>query len=174
MIFTWADVLSAEPRFAENVERRFEMYPSHVLATFRKDRSPRVTGLEVHFLLGELWLGMAHNSLKARDLARDPRFAVQANPGAGDARADGDVRIAGRAVEVTERRLRTRYVDAVRPPLPFQLFRVDVAEIVQTEIEGDDLVLRSWRPGRPLHTVRRGTEGAVPPGNLRMGDAAAC
>ncbi|MFJ1645167.1 pyridoxamine 5'-phosphate oxidase family protein [Streptomyces sp. NPDC088258] len=172
MIFTWADVVSAEPRFAENVQRRFEMYPHHVLATLRKDGSPRVTALEATFRFGELWLGMMPNSLKARDLLRDPRFAVQANPGAGDAQADGDVRVGGRAVEVTERRIRTRFVDEVRPPLPFQLFRVEVGEIVQTEIEGDDLVLRSWRPGRPLHTVRRGTDAAAPREGVPAGDAA--
>ncbi|MEW1724111.1 pyridoxamine 5'-phosphate oxidase family protein [Streptomyces sp. NPDC093109] len=162
MTITWADVVSAEPRFAEAVQRRFEMYQHHVLATLRKDGSPRVTGLEVTFLSGELWLGMMPNSLKARDLLRDPRFAVQANPGAGDAMADGDVRVGGRAREVTDRRVRARFISEIRPPLPFQLFRVDVGEIVQTEIEGDDLVLRSWRPDRPLRTIRRGTGDAPP------------
>lgn len=43
-----------------------------------------MTGLEVTFLDGELWLGMMPHWRKAQDLRRDPRFAVQANPGAGD------------------------------------------------------------------------------------------
>ncbi|MFJ2113082.1 pyridoxamine 5'-phosphate oxidase family protein [Streptomyces sp. NPDC087850] len=153
---TWADFVSAEPRFAGAVRRRFEKYPHHVLATVRKDGSPRVTGLEVTFLFGELWLGMMSNSWKARDLLRDPRCAVHTNPGAGNEMADGDARIGGRAVEEADAAVIARFVAEVAPPVPFHLFRVELGEVVQTCVEGDDLVVRAWRPGRALRTVRRG------------------
>jgi hypothetical protein len=157
MTFTWSDFVSAEPRFAEAVQRRFEKYPHHVLATLRKDASPRVSGLEVTFLWGELWLGMMPDSRKSQDLLRDPRFAVQANPGADDRMADGDVRVGGRAVEVGDETVRARFVAELAPPEPFQLFRVEPTEVVETRIDGSDLVLRVWRPGNPLRTVRRAT-----------------
>ncbi|MFD5031205.1 pyridoxamine 5'-phosphate oxidase family protein [Streptomyces sp. NPDC058405] len=171
MTHTWADFVSAEPRFAETVRRRFEQYTHHVLATLRKDGSPRVTGLEVFFRSGELWLGMMPNSRKAQDLLRDPRFAVHANPGGGGDRgdgngdgiaADGDVRVGGRAVEVSDESVIARFVAEVRPPLPFHLFRVELTEVVQTRVEGEDLVVRVWQPGRPLRTVRRGNDDSAP------------
>lgn len=42
---------------------------------------------------------MMPDSLKALDLRRDPRFALQANQGPGTTMAGGDVRISGRAYE---------------------------------------------------------------------------
>lgn len=98
----WAGFAAAEPALADTVEARFGAYTHHVLATLRKDGSPRTTGLEVRFLTGELWLGMMPDSLKALDLRRDPRFALQANPGDGTGMGGGDVRIAGRAIEVED------------------------------------------------------------------------
>ncbi|MYZ37450.1 MULTISPECIES: pyridoxamine 5'-phosphate oxidase family protein [unclassified Streptomyces] len=162
MTFTWADFRSAEPDFADTVRQRFQMYPHHVLATLRKDGSPRVSGLEVPFLFGELWLGMMPNSLKALDLLRDPRLNVQANPGSGNALADGDVRIGGRALAVTDESLLARVSAEVGVPLPFHLFRVELSEVVWTGMDGEDMVVRIWRPGQPLRTVRRGA-GEGPP-----------
>ncbi|MEU1467756.1 pyridoxamine 5'-phosphate oxidase family protein [Streptomyces sp. NPDC005761] len=156
---TWTDFRSAEPDFADTVRRRFEQYKHHVLATLRKDGSPRVTGLEVEFRLGEPLLGMMPNSRKALDLFRDPRFAVHANPGPDAEMADGDVRISGRAVEVTDPDLLARFIAEVKPPEPFHLFRVELTEVVRIGLEGGDtLVIRSWRPGRPLRTIRRGND----------------
>ncbi|WP_406449057.1 pyridoxamine 5'-phosphate oxidase family protein [Streptomyces sp. NBC_00876] len=156
---SWADFRTAEPDFADTVRQRFEQYKHHVLATVRKDGSPRVTGLEVEFRLGEPFLGMMPGSRKARDLFRDPRFAVQANPGPDAEMADGDVRISGRAVEVTDAAVLARFIDEVEPPQPFHLFRVELTEVVRTGIEGGDtLVIQVWRPGHPLHTVRRGND----------------
>lgn len=155
----WTEFRTAEPDFADTVRRRFEQYKHHVLATLRKDGSPRVTGLEVDFRLDEPLLGMMPNSRKALDLRRDPRFAVQANPGPDAEMADGDVRISGRAVEVADPDLLARFIDEVKPPEPFHLFRVELTEVVRTGIEGGDtLVVQFWRPGRPLHTIRRGND----------------
>ncbi|MGW7198746.1 pyridoxamine 5'-phosphate oxidase family protein [Streptomyces chryseus] len=156
MVTNWTDFQRAQPEFAQAVRRRFEQYKHHVLATIRKDGSPRVTGLEVNFLHGELWLGMMPHSRKAQDLRRDPRFAVQANPGAGDDMRDGDVRVSGRAVEVTDPEVIARFSGEVAPPEPFHLFRVEPTEVVATSIEGGELVMRAWRPGRPVRTIRRG------------------
>ena len=162
MTFTWADFVSAEPRFAETVQRRFEQHTHHVLGTLRKDGSPRLTGLEVTFRFGELWLGMMPNSRKAQDLLRDPRFAVHANPGAGGGMEDGDVRVGGRAVEVTDAGVLARFAETVAPPLPFHLFGVDLTEVVRTGLDGDELVVQVWRPGRPPRTVRRASDDSPP------------
>jgi hypothetical protein len=155
---SWADFRAAEPAFADTVQKRFQQYKHHVLATLRKDGSPRVTGLEVVFRMDELWLGMMPNSRKALDLRRDPRFAIQANPGPDAEMADGDIRISGRALEVTDAGTLARFVQEEKPPEPFHLFRTELAEVVRTGLDGDDLVVQVWRPGHTLRTIRRGND----------------
>ncbi|WP_345588535.1 pyridoxamine 5'-phosphate oxidase family protein [Streptomyces marokkonensis] len=151
----WAEFAAVEPALAATVEARFGAYTHHTLATLRKDGSPRTTGLEVRFLGGELWLGMMPGSLKALDLRRDPRFALQANPGDGTGMGGGDVRIGGRAIEVEDPERRAAYVKEVEPPEPFHLFRTELTEIVRTCVEDACLVVQVWQPGESLRTVRR-------------------
>ncbi|OIJ99120.1 pyridoxamine 5'-phosphate oxidase family protein [Streptomyces colonosanans] len=156
MASNWAAFTTAEPDLAKTVEERFGAFTHHVLATLRRDGSPRTTGLEVRFLYGELWLGMMPDSLKALDLRRDPRFALQANPGPGSGTAGGDVRIGGRAVEVDDPQTKGAYVKEVEPPEPFHLFRTELTEVVRTYVEDDTyLVADVWKPGEPVRTLRR-------------------
>ncbi|MET7567877.1 pyridoxamine 5'-phosphate oxidase family protein [Streptomyces sp. NPDC005492] len=156
MTANWAAFTAAEPDLATTVEERFGAFTHHVLATLRKDGSPRTAGLEVRFLDGELWLGMMPDSLKALDLRRDPRFALQANPGAGTEMGGGDVRVAGRAVEVTDAGAKGAYSKEVEPPEPFHLFRTELTEVVRTCVEDEKyLVVQIWTPGVPVRTIRR-------------------
>ncbi|MFI2202382.1 pyridoxamine 5'-phosphate oxidase family protein [Streptomyces sp. NPDC020192] len=151
----WGAFVSAAPGPARIAEERFRAHRHHVLATLRRDGSPRTSGLEADFRGGELWLGMMDGSLKALDLRRDPRFALQANPGEGTGMGGGDVRIAGRAYEVEGER-KARYAKEVEPPQPFHLFRTELTEVVRTYVEDDRyLVVQVWTPGAPLRTIRR-------------------
>ncbi|MGC3000165.1 pyridoxamine 5'-phosphate oxidase family protein [Streptomyces sp. G35A] len=152
----WEAFTAAEPEFARTVEERFGAYTHHILATLRRDGSPRTTGLEVRFLNGELWLGMMPHSLKALDLRRDPRFALQANPGEGTGMGGGDVRISGRAIEVEDAGTRSRYAEEVKPPKRFHLFRTELTEVVRTSVEDDTyLVVQVWKPGEPVRALKR-------------------
>ncbi|RLL69558.1 pyridoxamine 5'-phosphate oxidase family protein [Streptomyces sp. Z26] len=163
MTTSWADFASAAPAHAALVRKRFGAHRHHVLATLRADGSPRVTGLEADISGGELWLGMMPGSRKALDLRRDPRFALHANPGAGTEMEDGDVRVAGRAVEVTDPGTLARYADAApegERPEVFHLFRADLTEVVRTYLVLPDMCLDVWRPGAPLRTLRRGNDDA--------------
>jgi len=156
MTVNWAAFCAAEPDLARTVEERFGAFTHHVLATLRKDGSPRTTGLEVRFLDGELWLGMMPGSLKALDLNRDPRFALQANPGPGTAMGGGDVRISGGAIGVEDGEAKAAYSKEVEPPEPFHLFRTELTEVVRTYVEDDKyLVVQVWKPGGPLRTIKR-------------------
>ncbi|MCC9709195.1 MULTISPECIES: pyridoxamine 5'-phosphate oxidase family protein [unclassified Streptomyces] len=152
----WGAFVAAEPELAETVEARFGAFTHHVLATLRKDGSPRTTGLEVRFKRGELWLGMMPDSLKALDLRRDPRFALQANPGPGTGMGGGDVRVSGRAVEVDDPAEKAAYGEEVEPPEPFHLFRAELTEVVRTYVEDDKyLVVQVWKPGEPVRALKR-------------------
>ncbi|MEC4015604.1 pyridoxamine 5'-phosphate oxidase family protein [Streptomyces sp. H27-D2] len=154
---SWAEFEVAEPALAKTVQARFQQFKHHVLATLRADGSPRVTGLEVDFRFGEIWLGMMPSSRKALDLRRDPRCSLQANPGPDTDMAGGDVRLSGRAVEVTDPEAIARFVEAVKPPEPFHLFRVELTEVVRTHVDGMALVVTAWHPDRPVTTTRRGS-----------------
>ncbi|MET8679013.1 pyridoxamine 5'-phosphate oxidase family protein [Streptomyces sp. NPDC004647] len=162
MTTPWAGFQAAESDFAKTVQERFQQFKHQVLATLRRDGAPRVTGIEVDFRFGEMWLGMMPQSRKALDLRRDPRFSVQANPGPDTTMEGGDVRVGGHAVEVTDPAVISRFADEVQPPEPFHLFRVEVTEVVRTCVEGEDLVVQVWRPGSPLRTIRRRTDDSAP------------
>src|ERR671924_790581 len=86
---------------ARAVRARFDAHLHKLLATLRRDGSPRVSGTEVTFRDGELWLGMMPNSRKAMDLRRNPRLALHSGSLEVDM-AEGDAKISGRAEEITD------------------------------------------------------------------------
>lgn len=133
-----------------------DRYQHKVLATLRKDGSPRVSGTEADFRDGELWLGSMAGAVKALDLRRDPRMALHVTSAAPD-QADpssweGDVKLAGRAVEVTDAQVLASFE---LPGDGSHLFRVELTEVVWTRVEGDDLLMDSWREGVGVRRIRR-------------------
>lgn len=143
---TWSEVSAAAPELAAAVEARFRATKHHVLATLRRDGSPRVSGTEVDFGGGEPRLGSMWQAVKARDLRRDGRFALHANPGDGSM-AGGDAKVAGVAVEVADH----------EGAGTSHLFRLDVHEVVLTSVhpDRDRLVIESWRPDEGYRRVER-------------------
>src|SRR2546429_100973 len=101
LMASWSEVESAAPELAERVRERFEATGLGLLATLRADGSPRISGIEPLFALDELWLGMMHGSRKAADLQRDPRLALH-NATEDKQVTNGDARITGRAVEISD------------------------------------------------------------------------
>lgn len=153
---SWRTFEKEAPDLAARVRARFEATKHHVLATLRRDGSPRVSGTEVGFWRDDLTIGSMYQAVKARDLKRDPRFAIHANPGDGSMEG-GDAKVAGRAVEVTDPAEIAAYVKEEEPPEPFHLFRLELTEAVLTSLhpDGDRLVIESWRPGEPVRRVER-------------------
>jgi pyridoxamine 5'-phosphate oxidase-like protein len=161
---SWQEVEAAVPDLAAAVRTVFDAHKHKVLATLRADGSPRVSGNEVTFKDGEIWLGMMHRSVKALDLLRDPRLAVHS--ATVDAELTlGDAKLAGRAVEETDPQTIRRFSsdsaeehDGVEPPEPFHLFRVDIGEvsIVRIGDPADHLVIESWSPAAGYRRTERG------------------
>lgn len=151
-VVSWQEFADAAPGLAQRVRERFEAAESHVLATIRRDGSPRVSGTEVDFAGAELMLGSMLNARKATDLRRDPRFAIHAHPA-----ANGDAKVAGVAVEVTD----PAEVQAVQGDQPSHLFRLDLREAALTEVVGNTLVVTLWRAGEPLVRFERPGNGPV-------------
>ena len=158
---SWRDVEASAPELAAAVRALFDAYRHKTLATLRKDGSPRISGIEVAFIDGDIWFGGMWQSLKALDLQRDPRFALHSGTGDADPTAwKGDAKIAGRAVEITDP-ARIAAIQAASggeaPPGPSHLFRADVAEVVVTRVGDppDHLVIELWREGRGVTRIER-------------------
>jgi Pyridoxamine 5'-phosphate oxidase len=153
---SWSEVEAEAPELAALARRYLDLNPHKVLATLRRDGSPRVSGTEVRFHDGELWLGSMPHALKARDLQRDPRFALHGGPVSPEAGWDGDAKLAGRAEEIPDpgRReavLGKRYRDS-------HLFRADVTEVSVVRLAGDPpdhLVIEAWHAGRGVSRRER-------------------
>jgi hypothetical protein len=148
---SWHDVATAEPEFAERVQRVFDAHRHKTLATLRRDGSPRISGIEATFADGEVWLGMMPDSVKLRDLQRDPRLALHSaseDPPETDAGTWlGDAKIAGTAVAA----------DNHGSASAGTRFRIDINEVVLTTIgkPPDHLVIESWHPDRGLSRRKR-------------------
>jgi hypothetical protein len=154
---SWQQFTDAEPEFSAAVWARFAAAKHHVLATLRRDGSPRVSGTEVRVVGPNLALGSMLNAVKAVDLRRDGRFALHANPGDGSM-AGGDAKLAGIAVEITDPELRAALIAANgADPGPFHLFHLELGEAVLTSVAptNDYLLIRTWRPGGPVREQRR-------------------
>jgi hypothetical protein len=155
-VTSWAAFAAEAPELAAATKARFTATKHHLLATLRADGSPRVSGTEVQFHGDDLVAGSMPASVKARDLQRDGRLALHANPGDGSMEG-GDAKIAGVASEVTDPGELAAYAGGVAPPEPFQLFRYGLSEVVLTSLHpaGDRLVIETWRPGRGVTRVER-------------------
>lgn len=150
---SWQEFTQAAPELAKQVRARFDAAESHVLATLRRDGSPRVSGSEVDFTGEHIMVGSMLDARKAQDLQRDGRFAIHASPG-----GSGDVKLAGVAVEVTD----PAEVQAVQGNAqPCHLFRLDLTEAVLTEVRDTTLVVTLWRAGEPLVRLERPDNGPV-------------
>ena len=159
----WAEVERQAPELTARVRRRFEAYGLGMLATLRKDGAPRISGIEVLFDDGEVWLGMMPDSLKAKDLVRDPRFALHSAT-IDKQVAEGDAKIAGRAVLIEDEGTIERFRQAVAahtgyppPPGPMRLFMLDITGLSILKPGGPDFLnLDAWHAGRGLtHTELR-------------------
>jgi hypothetical protein len=146
---SWSDVEAEVPELAALARGFLDSHVHKTLATLRHDDSPRISGTEVAFADGELWLGSMWRAVKALDLRRDPRFALHSGS-ADPPDWTGDAKLAGRAEEVTDTERKAVIIGADAPPSPSHLFRADINEVVVVRLgdPADHLVIEAWHAGR--------------------------
>ncbi len=159
----WTTFVDEAPDLADAVTPLLRRTAHHVLATLRRDGSPRVSGTEVQFVGRELVAGCPAGSAKARDVRRDGRFALHTNPGGptmdgGDAKLAGvaELHTAGALVDALVSKLRDA-ADHPDPPDGVALLRLGLTQVTHTAIhpDRDRLVIRTWHPGRTVESVER-------------------
>lgn len=165
----WATFAAEAPELGRDVTPLLLRTKHHVLATLRADGSPRVSGTEVQFVGDELVAGCPSDSVKARDVARDGRFALHTNPGehtmeGGDAKLAGvaELHTAGPLLRALLDQLRQAHdADEQAPDVErlggVALLRLGLTQVTHTALhpDGDRLVIRTWHPGRGVVTVER-------------------
>ena len=161
---SWGEIEASAPELAARAKAAFDAHKHKVLATLRRDGSPRISGIEASFTDGELWLGMMPSSRKALDLRRDPRLALHSatvDPSDDPTAWPGDAKLTGRAVEVDDPAMLERLgagdqADGEEGDRA-HLFRVEITELVHTRVgdPADHLVIDLWREGKGLRRLQR-------------------
>lgn len=144
---SWGQVREQATELAAAVEERFTARKHCTIATLRADGSPRISGIEVQFEADRVLIGSMMGAVKARDLQRDPRFALHSatvDPPDDPTAWPGEAKVAGRVVALDDRN------DA-------HVWRLDLIEVVLTRIdaEGTGLEITSWHEGRGTGVRRR-------------------
>ena len=92
----WSDLEQAQPRLAGLARERLIDLGVVLVATIRRDGTPRLSPVEPYVLDGDLWLSMMWQSAKARDLLRDPRILVHGVITSRDG-SEGELKVRGTA-----------------------------------------------------------------------------
>jgi hypothetical protein len=143
-VASWSEFEAEVPELAERVRERLDAHSHKTIATIRRDGAPRISGTETELSDGELWIGSMLNALKARDLQRDPRFALHSASEDPDV-WKGDAKLAGVAEEVSA------------PDASSHRFRLNLQEVSTVGLTEDRkaLVIELWKPGEGVRTMER-------------------
>ena len=162
----WTEFTEASPELAGLFRERLDKTGLALLGTIRKDGTPRISPLEAGVFEDHLLLGMMWQSKKALDLIRDPRCLVHSVVANKDG-TDGEVKLRGSAVDVTDKGLRERSAQhsfdttGWRPEEPYHLFWLDIEHAAFIQFSGNgDQTIRTWRAGGPEQTRLRKWTGS--------------
>jgi hypothetical protein len=143
-VASWAEFEAAAPELAARVRERLDAHVHKTLATLRRDGSPRISGTETQWRDDDLWIGSMLSAVKARDLQRDPRFALHSGSDDPDVWS-GDAKLAGIAEETTE------------PGDNSHTFRLDLREVSTVGLDEarKHLVIEVWTPDKGVRSFKR-------------------
>lgn len=159
----WSEFEQAQPRMARLGRERLISPGVVLVATIRRDGTPRLSPVEPFLLDGDLWLSMMWQSAKARDLLRDPRILVHSVITSRDGAA-GEFKVRGVGRPEGDQVIQRRYADAVAASLGWRpepershLFAVDISQVsfLSYDTPTGDQHVALWPPGREF--VRRAT-----------------
>ncbi len=155
---TWSDVVSAQPEFAQTARALLDAHVHKTIATLRRNGWPRISGIEATFIGEDLWFGSMLGAMKARDLQRDPRFALHSGS-VDPPEWSGDAKVSGRAEEITDLEQIAAVFRAMgqESAEPSHLFRAEIDEVATVRLgdPADHLIIESWREGEALKRMTR-------------------
>jgi hypothetical protein len=152
---SWQEIEQAAPELVERARGYLDAHVHKTLATIRRDGAPRISGTEIFFAQGDVWLGSMPGALKARDLRRDARFALHS--GSDDPPEwPGDAKLSGVVEEITDPEVVQR-INGAAASGPSHLFRLDLheASVVGLNEARDRIVIELWHPGEAVRRIER-------------------
>jgi hypothetical protein len=155
-VASWSEFEAAAPQLAVRVRAHLDGHVHKTLATIRRDGSPRISGTETRLVDGELWIGSMWQAHKARDLQRDPRFALHS--GSQDPPGwSGDAKLAGVVEEITDQERVNEINGEAAAAGPTHLFRLDLREVSTVGLNYDRtaLLIEVWTPEGGVRAMKR-------------------
>ena len=155
----WTDFERAAPGLARAVRARFEATRIGLLGTIRADGSPRISPIEPYFTSDDLLLGVMARSLKARDLARDPRCVLHSPVSHPDA-GEPEFKLYGTAVEVAHASAQEAPANAwwlTHPADVARVFTLNIAEAswIAWRLDQGEMTVVRWSERSGLKEVTR-------------------
>lgn len=145
----WGELEAAAPAVAARGRERLDRFGFALLGTIRRDGTPRISPVEVHFVRGELVVVLMARTHKLRDVLRDPRVVLNAvvtdaqDPG-------GELKLRGRLVPVSDPELCAAAADVVeaesgwRPPADWRIFALDVDDAAYVAWDAGHMRMDRW------------------------------
>jgi hypothetical protein len=144
----WADFEAAAPELASLGRERLEGLGFALVGTIRRDGTPRISPVEVRFVQGELAMNMVSDSLKARDLDRDPRILLH-SPMLNADDPNDEFKLRGRAVVATDEKLCAAVADLTwHPPPPSRAFVLDLESAAFVAWSKGEMTVTRWSTER--------------------------
>ena len=145
---SWQAFEASAPDLAHQIAARFASHQHGVMATLRRDGSPRLSGMEIPIRDGQLWLAIGPTSRKAQDLARNGAFALHSAPDneemlLGDARIDGIARPASDS-EFETFCAGNRF--AIDDPSKIAVFVAEITGAYLARVSDARLLVETWSP----------------------------
>ena len=153
MTATWGEFAAAAPELAALGEGQFARTGLALVGTLRRDGWPRISPVEPFFVDGQLYLGMMWRSVKALDLLRDPRCVVHSTVSERDG-TEGEFKVYGRAVKVTDPEELRRFCDAVYAAIGVRIeemegrghcFAIAIESVAYSKLEGEEFHRQVWK-----------------------------
>jgi hypothetical protein len=143
---SWRNLEASAPEIAHLGKERLDQARVALLATLRKDGSPRINPVEPYIRDGHLLFGAMSWSLKARDLLRDPRCVLHSAITSPDS-GEGELKLYGNAVEANdEMRASCRGWWSEHPVETATVFvlNIEQAAFVSWDLEQGQMTVRRW------------------------------
>ena len=156
MTATWGEFAEAAPELASLGEAQFALTGLALVGTLRRDGWPRISPVEPFIADGQLYLGMMWRSVKALDLLRDSRCVVHSTVSNRDG-SEGEFKVYGRAVEVTDPEELRRFCDAVYATTGLRIedmegqghcFAIAIESVVFSQLQGEQFHRQVWKVGQ--------------------------
>jgi hypothetical protein len=151
-IFDWQEFERSAPDLAARGKEQLDRFRFVLVGTVRRDGTPRISAVESHIVAGHLALTMMPDSLKARDLLRDPRILVH-TPVTDASAAAAAFQLRGIARPIEDQPLRQAVAGAIqatsgwRPADDWHFFTVDIENASFVAGVYPDLSVTRWIRG---------------------------